>query len=153
MLSTSPRFAPAHAMTYDPNNVFAKILRGELPCEKVYEDESTLAFMDIMPRADGHVLVIPKNGSRNILDASVPDLQATIAAVQKVARAVKEGMKADGLTIQQFNEPAGGQVVFHLHFHILPRWDEVPLRPHTGEMAPKEALARFAGQIRAALGS
>ena len=141
-----------HPMPYDPNNVFAKILRGELPCEKVYEDENTFAFMDIMPRADGHVLVIPKNGARNILDVSVPDLQATIATVQKVARAVKDGMKADGLTIQQFNEPAGGQVVFHLHFHILPRWDGVPLRPHTGEMAPKEALAEHARRIRDALG-
>jgi histidine triad (HIT) family protein len=139
-------------MTYDPNNVFAKILRGELPCEKVYEDESTLAFMDIMPRADGHVLVIPKNGSRNILDASIPDLQATMATVQKIARAVKDGMKADGLTIQQFNESAGGQVVFHLHFHILPRWEGVPLRPHTGEMAPKEVLAEQGRRIRGALG-
>jgi histidine triad (HIT) family protein len=139
-------------MTYDPNNVFAKILRGELPCEKVYEDESTLAFMDIMPRADGHVLVIPKNGSRNILDASIPDLLATMATVQKIARAVKDGMKADGLTIQQFNESAGGQVVFHLHFHILPRWEGVPLRPHTGEMAPKEVLAEHARRIRDALG-
>ncbi len=139
-------------MPYDPNNVFAKILRGELPCEKVYQDKNTFAFMDIMPRADGHVLVIPKREARNILDASLPDLQATIASVQKVARAVKDGMKADGLTIQQFNEPAGGQVVFHLHFHILPRWDGVPLRPHAGEMAPREALAEYARRIRDALG-
>ena len=139
-------------MSYDPNNVFAKILRGELPCEKVYEDEHTFAFMDIMPRADGHVLVIPKKGARNIVDIALADLQATIATVQKVARAVKDGMKADGLTIQQFNESAGGQVVFHLHFHILPRWDGVPLRPHTGETAPKEALAEHARRIRDALG-
>jgi histidine triad (HIT) family protein len=139
-------------MSYDPNNVFAKILRGELPCEKVYEDEHTLAFMDIMPRADGHVLVIPKRAGRTILDTEVGDLQATIPTVQKVARAVKDGMKADGLTIQQFNESAGGQVVFHLHFHILPRWEGVPLRPHTGEMAPKEALAEHARRIRDALG-
>ncbi len=137
-------------MTYDPNNVFAKILRGELPCHKIYEDEATFAFMDIMPRADGHVLVIPKNGARNILDVSVADLQATIATVQKVARAAKEGMKADGLTIQQFNESAGGQVVFHLHFHILPRWEGVDLRP-PGRMAPDEALAKHAERIRAAL--
>jgi histidine triad (HIT) family protein len=138
-------------MTYDPNNVFAKILRGELPCEKVYEDEHTLAFMDIMPRADGHVLVIPKKAGRTILDTALADLQATIAMVQKVARAVKEAMKADGLTIQQFNESAGGQVVFHLHFHILPRWEGIPLRPHTGEMAPREALAEHARRIRDAL--
>jgi histidine triad (HIT) family protein len=140
-------------MAYDPNNVFAKILRGELPCEKVYEDDKTLAFMDIMPRADGHVLVIPKNAGRTILDTPLPDLQAAIDTVQRVARAVKDGMKADGLTIQQFNEPAGGQIVFHLHFHILPRWDGVPLRPHSGAMAPKEALAEHAGRIRAALGA
>ena len=140
-------------MSYDPNNVFAKILRGELPCEKVYEDDSTLAFMDIMPRADGHVLVVPKNGARNILDIAVADLQATIATVQKVAKAVKRGMNADGLTIQQFNESAGGQVVFHLHFHILPRWEGVSLRPHSGEMAPGEALAKYAGQIRNAFGA
>jgi histidine triad (HIT) family protein len=107
--------------------------------------------MDIMPRADGHVLVVPKNGGRTILDTPLPELQATIATVQKVARAVKDGMQADGLTIQQFNEPAGGQVVFHLHVHVLPRWDGVPLRPPTGEMAPKDSLAKFAGQIRAAL--
>ena len=138
-------------MSYDSNNVFAKILRGELPCEKVYEDDRTLAFMDIMPRAAGHVLVIPKTGGRTILDTDVADLQATIATVQKVARAVKRGMNADGLTIQQFNEQAGGQVVFHLHFHVLPRWEGVPLRPHTGEMARADALARYAGQIRAAL--
>jgi histidine triad (HIT) family protein len=137
-------------MTYDANNVFAKILRGELPCEKVYEDDNTLAFMDIMPRADGHVLVIPKNGARNILDASVADLQATIVIVQKVARAVKDALDADGVTIQQFNEQAGGQVVFHLHFHVLPRWEGVSLRP-PGTMAPGESLTQHASRIRAAL--
>ena len=139
-------------MTYDPSNVFAKILRHELPCEKVYEDRDTFAFMDIMPRADGHVLVIPKNGARNILDVSIPDLQATIATVQRIARAVKDAMQADGLTIQQFNEPAGGQVVFHLHFHILPRWDGVDLRP-PGQMAPSDVLAKHAERIRQALGT
>src|SRR4051794_13117491 len=139
-------------MTYDPNNIFAKILRGELPCEKVYEDEATLAFMDIMPRADGHVLVIPKKAGRYLLDTELPDLQAAMATVQKVGRAVKDAMKADGLTVQQFNERAGGQVVFHLHFHVLPRWDGIPLRPHSGEMAPKDVLARHADQIRRALG-
>jgi histidine triad (HIT) family protein len=138
-------------MAYDPTNVFAKILRGELPCEKIYEDDKTLAFMDIMPRADGHVLVIPKNAGRTLLDTPLADLQATIATVQRVARAVKDGMQADGITIQQFNEAAGGQVVFHLHFHILPRWDGVKLGPPGGPMAPKEALARHAERIRAAL--
>jgi histidine triad (HIT) family protein len=138
-------------MAYDPTNVFVKILRGELPCEKIYEDDKTLAFMDIMPRADGHVLVIPKNAGRTLLDTPLADLQATIATVQRVARAVKDGMQADGITIQQFNEAAGGQVVFHLHFHILPRWDGVKLGPPGGPMAPKDALARHAERIRAAL--
>ncbi len=140
-------------MSYDPANVFARILRGELPSERVYEDEHTLVFMDVMPRADGHVLVIPKNPARNLLDAAPEDLARAIATVQKVARAVKAGMKADGITLQQFNEPAGGQVVFHLHFHVLPRWDGVQLRPHTGEMAPSDVLKRHAEAIRAALAS
>jgi histidine triad (HIT) family protein len=138
-------------MAYDPNNIFAKILRGEVPCEKVYEDEATLAFMDVMPQAEGHVLVIPKAQARNLLDAAPSDLAATMAAVQKVARAVKSAMQADGLTIQQFNEPAGGQSVFHLHFHILPRWEGVTLRPPGGPMAAKETLAHHAGRIRAAI--
>ena len=135
---------------YDDNNVFAKILRGELPCEKVYEDEHVLAFMDIMPRADGHVLVIPKVKARNILDIAPDDLKNLMAGAQIVAKAVKKGMKADGLTLQQFSEEAGGQVVFHIHVHILPRWQGVALRPHTGAMAPADDLKRFAADIRAA---
>jgi len=136
---------------YDPNNVFAKILRGELPCEKVYEDEHTLALMDIMPRADGHVLVIPKAPSRNILDVQPDDLARLAVSVQKVAKAVKAAMNADGLTIQQFNESAGGQVVFHIHVHVLPRWDGVALRPHTGAMEKPDVLKLHADKIRAAL--
>lgn len=136
---------------YDDTNVFAKILRGELPCETVYEDEHVLAFMDIMPRADGHVLVIPKAKARNILDIAPADLQHLMVGAQIVAKAVKKGMKAEGLTIQQFSEAAGGQVVFHIHVHIMPRWEGVPLRPHTGQMAPQDELKKFAAQIRAAL--
>ncbi|MBN9063694.1 MAG: HIT family protein [Rhizobiales bacterium 65-9] len=136
---------------YDPQNVFAKILRGELPCEKVYEDEHALAFMDIMPRADGHTLVIPKAPARNILDISPDDFARLARGVHHVAQAVKTGMNADGLTIQQFNESAGGQVVFHIHVHIVPRWAGVAMRPHTGEIAPKETLAANAAKIRAAL--
>jgi histidine triad (HIT) family protein len=136
---------------YDPNNVFAKILRGELPCHRVYEDDQTLAFMDIMPRADGHVLVIPKEPARTILDISPEGLAATVASVQKVARAVKSATDADGLTIQQFNESAGGQVVFHLHFHIIPRTEGVPMRPHSGAMAPQDQLSAMAERIGAAL--
>lgn len=135
---------------YDDQNVFAKILRGELPSEKVYEDEATVVIMDIMPRADGHCLVIPKAPSRNILDIAPGDLSAVIATVQKTARAVLEAFDADGVTVQQFNEPAGGQVVFHTHFHVLPRKEGVSLRPHTGDMAPKETLAAHAERLRAA---
>ena len=138
-------------MSYDPSNVFAKVLRGELPCEKVYEDERTFALMDIMPRADGHVLVIPKNPARTLLDVAPDDLAAVFTTVQKLAGAVKRAMEADGITVQQFNEPAGGQVVFHMHVHVLPRWDGVALRPHTGQMAPKEVIAEHAARIRAAL--
>lgn len=138
-------------MAYDPQNVFAKILRGEIPCVKVFEDDTALAFMDIMPRADGHVLVIPKKAARNILDIDPADLAAIAPALTKVARAVKAGMGADGITLQQFSEPAGGQVVFHIHFHILPRWDGVKLRPHTGEMADPKVLEQHAQKIRGAL--
>ena len=137
---------------YDTNNIFAKILRGEMPATKVYEDEVALAFMDIMPRADGHVLVIPKVPARGILDMPPGALGPYMERVQKVAAAVKAGMGADGLTLQQFNESAGGQVVFHIHFHVLPRWEGVPLKPHSGAMEKPEVLAAHAAKIRAAMG-
>ncbi|MGL4242551.1 MAG: HIT family protein, partial [Beijerinckiaceae bacterium] len=130
---------------------FAKILRAELPAQKVYETDTVLAFMDIMPRADGHVLVIPKTPARNILDIAPGALAALITGVQHVAKGVKAGMTADGLTIQQFNEPAGGQVVFHIHFHVIPRKDGESLRPHTGAMADGESLKANAAKIRAAI--
>ena len=138
-------------MAYDDSNVFAKILRGELPSHKIYEDAETFAFMDIMPRGDGHCLVIPKTPSRNILDADPQSLATLIASVQKVSRAVVKAFSADGVTVQQFNEPAGGQIVFHLHFHVIPRFDGVALRPHSGEMEKPEVLAANAEKIRAAL--
>ena len=138
-------------MTYDDNNIFARILRGELPCQKVYETDRVLAFMDIMPRGDGHVLVIPKAKARNILDVQPEDLAELMKAVQIVARAAQQAFSADGLTIQQFNESAGGQVVFHLHVHVIPRFDGVPLRPHTGEMEKPEILGANAEKIRVAL--
>ena len=138
-------------MVYDRNNIFAKILRGELPCHKVYETDKALAFMDIMPRGDGHVLVIPKTEARNILDVAPDDLADLARAVQVVARAVKEALDADGVTIQQFNESAGGQVVFHIHVHVIPRFEGVPLKPHTGQMEDPDTLARFAEKIRAVL--
>jgi histidine triad (HIT) family protein len=137
---------------YEDTNIFAKILRGEMPAHKVFEDEVAFAFMDIMPRADGHTLVIPKAPCRNLLDIRAEDLSALMPRVQKVARGVKQVMQADGLTLQQFNEQAGGQIVFHLHFHILPRWSGVSLRP-PGTMEKPEVLAGFAEKISAALRS
>src|SRR3982074_1725877 len=114
---------------YDPNNLFAKILRGELPSYKVYEAERALAFLDIMPRAPGHVLVLPKAPVRNILDATPDDLAHVIKVAQKIAKVSVEAFGADGITIQQFNESAGGQVVFHLHMHVMPRHDGIALLP------------------------
>ncbi|MCO5057041.1 MAG: HIT family protein [Rhizobiaceae bacterium] len=137
---------------YDPSNVFAKILRGEIPSHKLYEDDDTFAFMDIMPRGDGHCLVIPKQPSRNILDVEPQSLAAVTRTVQKLARAVVKAFGADGVTIQQFNEAAGGQVVFHLHFHVIPRFDGVKLRPQTGDMADQDVLKQNADKIRKALG-
>lgn len=136
---------------YDPNNVFAKILRGELPAHKLYEDGDTLAFMDVMPRGDGHCLVIPKKPSRNILDIDEESLAAVARTTQKIARAAVKAFSADGVTVQQFNEQAGGQVVFHLHVHILPRFEGIALRPHTGQMEKPEVLAANAEKIRIAL--
>jgi histidine triad (HIT) family protein len=138
-------------MSYDPQNVFAKILRGELPCHKVFEDDATLAFMDIMPRATGHSLVVPKTPARNIFDATPEQLAACMRTVGRIARASLGAFAAQGITIQQFNEPAGGQVVFHLHFHVIPRWDGVSLRPHTGQMEKPEVLAANAEKLRKAL--
>jgi histidine triad (HIT) family protein len=138
-------------MAYDSNNVFAKILRGELPAQKVYEDADTLAFMDIMPRCDGHMLVIPKTPARNVLDASPAQLAACMATVQKVAAAAMKAFGASGITLQQFNEPAGGQIVFHLHFHVLPRMEGVALGPPASKMEKPEALAVNAERIRKAL--
>ncbi|NDB66965.1 MAG: HIT family protein [Methylocystaceae bacterium] len=135
---------------YDPNNIFGKILRGEIPAHKVYEDDVALAFMDIMPRAEGHVLVIPKEPARGLLDISTPTLGELIKRVQHVARAVKTALGADGLTLHQFSESAGGQVIFHLHFHILPRWEGVALRP-PGTMGDDVKLATQAEKIKALL--
>lgn len=138
-------------MAYDDTNIFAKILRGELPTHKLYEDEDTLAIMDIMPRGDGHCLVLPKKPSRNILDVDSGSLAAVMRTTQKLARAAMKAFQADGVTIQQFNESAGGQVIFHLHVHVLPRFEGVALKPHTGAMEKPEILAANAEKIRAAL--
>jgi histidine triad (HIT) family protein len=139
--------------SYDENNVFAKILRGELPCHRVYEDDKVFAFLDIMPRAPGHTLIIPKSPARNILDIEPEALADVIKAVQKVAKAAVKVFEADGVTIQQFNEPAGGQVVFHLPFHVVPRKDGVPMKPPASEKGDPEQLAAHALQLSTALAS
>lgn len=138
-------------MSYDPENIFAKILRGEIPSTRVYEDDETLAFMDIMPRSDGHLLVIPRTPCRNVLDASPEQLASVMKTVQKLSQAVMKAFEADGVTIQQFNEAAGGQEVFHLHFHVLPRYEGVSMRP-PGNMGDFEVIAAQADKIKAALG-
>lgn len=138
-------------MAYDTNNIFARILRGELPSHRVYEDEQTVAFMDVMPQATGHTLVLPKAPSRNLLDADPAGFASLFATVQKVAKAAKEAFGADGVLVSQFNEAAAGQTVYHLHVHIIPRFEGEPLRPHTGQMEKPEILAANAEKIRAAL--
>jgi histidine triad (HIT) family protein len=137
--------------SYDPNNIFGKILSGEIPSHKVYEDEHVLAFMDVMPQVEGHTLVIPKVGSRNLLDTDPAVLSKTITAVQKIARAAVAAMGADGFQLRQYNEAAAGQTVFHLHFHILPVKTGVPIRPHAGQMADHGALAEQAARIKSAI--
>jgi len=137
--------------TYDDSNVFAKILRGDLPAHKLYEDDATLAIMDIMPTTDGHCLVLPKAPARNMLDADAESLARVIATTQKLARAVKKAFAADGVAVHQFNEPASGQTVFHLHFHVVPRFDGVPQGPHGSKMEDQAVLAANAEKIRAAL--
>jgi histidine triad (HIT) family protein len=136
---------------YDPNNIFAKILRGEMPCHKVYETDKVLAFLDIMPRAPGHTLVLPKAPARNILDILPDDLAAVAVAVQRIAKAQVKVFNADGITIQQFNEGAGGQVVFHLHVHVIPRKNGVPMKPPASEKERPEVLAEQAKQLAAAV--
>jgi histidine triad (HIT) family protein len=136
---------------YDPNNPFAKILRGEFPSYKVYEDDHVLAFLDIMPRSPGHTLVIPKAPARNILDIKVEDYLHVARATHKIAAAAKKVFDADGVTIQQFNEAAGGQVVFHLHVHVMPRHDGVALLPPASRKEDTKVLEANAAKLAAAL--
>jgi len=136
---------------YDPNNIFAKILRGEFPCHKVYEDAHVLAFLDIMPRAPGHTLVIPKAPARNILDISAEDFAHVARGAHKIAAAAKKAFHADGITIQQFNEAAGGQVVFHLHMHVMPRHDGMALLPPASRKEDIKVLEDNATKLIAAL--
>lgn len=136
---------------YDPQNIFGKILRGEIPAHKVFEDDTVLAMMDIFPQSNGHLLVIPKAPSRNLLDADPEALAAVIPHVQKLARAVQKALAPDGIRIAQFNEAPAGQSVFHLHFHVIPVYDGVALGAHAGGKADDAELAAQARAIAAAL--
>ncbi len=136
---------------YDPNNIFAKILRGELPSYKVYEDDKALAFLDIMPRSPGHTLVLPKAPARNILDVGADDLAHVMTVAQKISKAIMIAFEADGVTIQQFNEGAGGQVVFHLHIHVIPRKTGVAMKPPASEKEKPDVLAEHAKKLAAAI--
>ena len=138
-------------MSYDPSNIFGKILRGEIPAHRVYEDATALVMMDIFPQSRGHTLIVPKAPSRNLLDADPAALAAVIPLVQKVANAVKQATGADGIRLAQFNEAPAGQTVFHLHFHVIPVYEGIPLGAHGGGKADDAELAALARDIAAAL--
>jgi histidine triad (HIT) family protein len=138
-------------MAYDNNNVFAKILRGEIPCVKLFEDDRTLAFMDVMPQAEGHALVIPKEAAENILDLSPEGASALMATTQKIAKAVKKGLNAPGIMLAVLNGAPAGQSVFHIHFHVIPRAHGVDLGLHARGMVDPKSLEPVAAKIRAAL--
>jgi histidine triad (HIT) family protein len=140
-------------MTYDPDNIFAKVLRGELPCHKLYEDDDTLAFLDIMPRSEGHALVVTKDEARDLFDISPQALAKVMEVVRKLAPKIRDAVGAQGVLIAQYNGPVAGQTVFHLHVHIVPVKQGVPLRPHGGDMADPGELAKTADKIRKALGA
>jgi histidine triad (HIT) family protein len=139
------------SMAYDRNNIFAKILRGEIPSVKVYEDDETLAFMDVMPQADGHVLVIPKEPAESILDVSPDGAAALMRTVQKIARAVKKALSPPGIMLAQLNGRGAGQSVFHAHFHVIPRDGGADIRLHARQMEDPEKLKALAAKIKAAL--
>jgi histidine triad (HIT) family protein len=136
---------------YDPDNIFARVLRGEIPCHKLYEDEDTLAFLDIMPRTEGHALVITREEAPDLFGISPDGLAKLMAVVQKLAPKIKEAVGADGVLVQQFNGAVAGQTVFHLHIHIVPIKEGVPLKPHAGDMADQDELAATAEKIRKVL--
>lgn len=138
-------------MTYDSNNIFAKILRGEIPCHKVYENADAIVFMDVMPQSPGHALIVPKAASRNLLDADPTVLARLLPLVQKVAIAAKAAFAADGISVAQFNEDAGGQTVFHLHAHVIPRYAGRPLETHARKMEDNDVLAANAEKLKAEL--
>tara|TARA_R110002072_G_scaffold322_10_gene2210 strand:- start:535 stop:972 length:438 start_codon:yes stop_codon:yes gene_type:complete len=137
--------------TYDDDNIFAKILRGDAPCVKVFEDEHVLAFMDIFPQSSGHFLVLPKAASRNLLELDDDALQATIVRVKRLANAAKSALEPDGIIVTQFNGAPAGQTVFHTHFHIIPRWDGQSMGRHGGGQADMDELKAQAETIARAL--
>jgi histidine triad (HIT) family protein len=137
---------------YDPNNIFAKILRGEIPCSKVYEDDHVLAFLDIMPRSPGHTLVIPKSPARNILDITAEDFAHVARGAHKIAKAAMKAFEANGITVVQFSEPASGQDVYHLHMHVMPRYDGIALLPPASHKEDAKVLEANAAKLIAALG-
>lgn len=137
---------------YDDQNVFAKILRGEMPAVKVFEDKNILSIMDVFPQSRGHVLVIPKAASRNLLEVEAKDIGRLFGATQRIARAVEAALKPDGIVITQFNGAPAGQTVFHTHVHIIPRYNEIDISAHaSGRMADMEELNDLAAQISAKL--
>ncbi len=136
---------------YDPDNIFAKILAGEIPSVQVFENETCVAIMDAFPQSKGHCLVIPRAASRNLLDADPAELAATIPHVQKLARAVQSALRADGIRVAQFNEAPAGQTVFHLHWHVIPMYEGATLGAHGGGMADMDELKAQAQMIKAAL--
>ena len=138
-------------MAYDRNNIFAKILRGEIPCCKVYEDDQVLAFMDVMPQADGHTLVIPKYEAENIFELPPAQLQTVMATTQRIAIAAQKAFQADGITLMQFNGEAAGQTVFHIHFHVIPRHRGVPMALHARNFVDKSVLELHAEKLRKVL--
>ncbi len=140
-------------MAYADDNVFAKILRGEIPAHKVYEDENTVAILDVMPQSDGHTLVVPKARAENIFDLEPEMAMAVIVTGQRLAKALRAAFEPDGIVLMQFNGPAAGQSVFHFHLHVIPRWEDQPLRRHGRGMADNDVLAGHAARIRSALSS
>lgn len=137
---------------YDPANIFAKILAGAIPAAKIYEDDRVLSFMDAFPQSPGHTLVIPKVNACNLYDIAADDLSNLILQTQRIARAVRDALEPDGLRLMQFNGEAAGQTVFHIHFHILPVWDDIaPTRHSAGKMADMTELLATADKIKAKL--
>ena len=138
-------------MPYDRNNIFARILRNEIPAHRVYEDAATLAFMDVMPQSVGHTLVIPKTEAETLFDIETEALAALMTTTQRIAAAVRKAFQPPGMRIMQFNFPAAGQTVFHLHFHIIPFYADTALLPHARDLADGKVLAQHAEKVRAAL--